>query len=180
MGKLLGFIVLAGLALGCGFSNSDIWGVLNRPPSRTFDRVLLSMLIPHYQGMLDMAEAYLPQAPNPQVRNWVQALIKDRKERLNEWKTLIQQLGGLEPTAEATMQGEMYKDWVNFREGQKSEKVHSVFASLMLTNHFSTVNMAKMVEARSRDPKIEKLAQALIATETAHLEKLQALLIRNQ
>lgn len=65
-------------------------------------------------------------------------------------------------------------------EGQKSEKVHSVFASLMLTNHFSTVNMAKMVEARSRDPKIEKLAQALIATETAHLEKLQVLLIRNQ
>lgn len=180
MRKLAGLIVLAGLALGCGFSNSDIWDVLNKSPSRNFDRVLISMLIPHYQGMLDMAEAYLPQAQNPQVRSWVQELIRDRKSRISEWKTLIQRLGGPEPTAEATMKGEMYKDWVNFREGQKTEKVHSVFASLMLTNHFSTVNIAKMVDARSRDPQIEKLAQTLIAGETARLEKLQILMIRGQ
>ncbi|WP_158531600.1 MULTISPECIES: DUF305 domain-containing protein [unclassified Meiothermus] len=180
MRKLAGLVVLIGSALGCGFSGSDIWEVLNRSPSRNFDRVLVSMLIPHYQGMLDMAEAYLPQAQDPQMRSWVQALIKERKERINEWKALLQQLGGLEPSAEATMKREMYKDWVNLRESQKSENVHSVFANLMLTNHFSTVNMAKMVEARSRNPKIAALAQSLIADETAHLEKLQALLIRSQ
>lgn len=180
MARLAGWMVLAGLALGCGFGSSDIWDVLNRSPSRNFDRVLLSMLIPHYQGMLDMAEAYLPQAPNPQVRSWVQALIEDRKVRIRQWKTLVQRLGGPEPTAEATMRGEMYKDWVAFRRGQKTERVHSVFASLMLTNHFSTVNIAQMVEARSRDPQIEKLAQALIADETDRLEKLQVLMIRGQ
>lgn len=53
------------------------------------DRHFASMMIPHHQGAIDMARAYLKVGKDPEIRKMAEKVIKDQEKEIGEFTAWI-------------------------------------------------------------------------------------------
>ena len=61
--------------------NRDMTGV---PMTGNPDRDFAAMMVPHHQGALDMARAYLQGGKDPEMRRMAEKTIQDQQKDINE------------------------------------------------------------------------------------------------
>ena len=61
--------------------NRDMVGA---PTTGNPDRDFAAMMIPHHQGALDMARAYLQEGKNPEMRRMAERTIQDQEKKIRE------------------------------------------------------------------------------------------------
>jgi uncharacterized protein (DUF305 family) len=52
------------------------------PPSGDIERDFVAMMVPHHQGAIDMAKAYLRHGRNPQLRRLAQEIIVTQQQEI--------------------------------------------------------------------------------------------------
>ena len=60
-------------------------------PTGDPDRDFLTMMIPHHQGAIDMAEVQLKHGKNPEVRAMAEKIISDQKREIAEMEKMLKQ-----------------------------------------------------------------------------------------
>jgi uncharacterized protein (DUF305 family) len=171
---ILGVVAL-GSALGCGFTSPVIWNLLTGNKGPAFDRVFLSMMIPHYQGLMEIQSAFLPQIRDPALQALVQESIAADKARI---ATFHSQLRGLHGEALKVMQTEMGKDIAVMKANLLvGKEPHSVFASLIMANSASATGMANLAKERSQNGQVLRIARELVGAEQLRTEQFQVWLI---
>lgn len=63
-------------------------GMVGAPMTGNPDRDFAAMMMPHHQGALDMASAYLQEGKDPEMRRMAERTIQDQQkdiEGLREW-----------------------------------------------------------------------------------------------
>ena len=50
------------------------------------DQDLVSMMMPHHQGAIDMARIYLRDGKDPEIRRMAQKIIADQEREIGEFK----------------------------------------------------------------------------------------------
>lgn len=174
---LLALALALGTALGCGFTNSQIWLAMREASNQSFDRVYLSMLVPHYASMHKLGEEYLPYAKDPAMKRWVEGMMADRKARLEEINRLLKGLGGEKPVSKEIMQIEMDTDLDQLSLELGKPGVHDAFARVVSTNLATSANLSQIALQRSKNKAVLELARRIRDGETGRAEQLQLLML---
>lgn len=73
---------------GMGMSMNGMTMMLNGKTGDDFDAAFLTMMVPHHQGAIDMAEAALTNAKHDEVKNLARDIIKSQQaeiDQMNLW-----------------------------------------------------------------------------------------------
>ncbi|RIH85764.1 hypothetical protein Mterra_01623 [Calidithermus terrae] len=177
LAPLLTLALALGTALGCGFTNSQIWLAMREASDPSFDRVYLSMLVPHYASMHKLGEEYLPYAKDPAMKRWVEGMMADRKARLEEINRLLKNLGGDKPVTKEIMQIEMDADLDQLSLDLGKPGVRDTFANVISTNLATSVNLSQIALQRSKNRAVLELARRVRDGETKRAEQLQLVML---
>ncbi|RIH85430.1 hypothetical protein [Calidithermus roseus] len=177
LAPLLTLALALGTALGCGFTNSQIWLAMREASDQSFDRVYLSMLLPHYEGMHKLGEEYLPYAKDPAMKRWVEGMMGDRKARLEEIGRLLESLGGGRPLIKEIMQIEMDADLDQLSLDLGKPSVRDTFANVISTNLATSVNLSQIALQRSKNRAVLEFARRIRDGETKRAEQLQLVML---
>ena len=177
MRLLASLVVMLGLSLGCGFTSPVIWNLLTSNKGPAFDQIFLSMMVAHYEGLLEIAISFLPQVRDPGLQSLLQQNIAADKARINGFRnqSRIMHLEALK-----VMQGEMSKDIAVLKANlEVGKEPISTFASLIMANSASATGMANLAKDRSLNAQVLKLARELVQAEQDRTEQIQVWLIEH-
>ncbi len=158
--------------------------------STEVDKTFIEMMIPHHQGAVEMAQMAVNQAKNPEVKKLAESIIKDQNREIQQMQTWYKQWYGTEvPTNNMNMQmhhgmGQEMMMVMQQQEMMDKEMMAALqnasnfdrkFLREMTNHHQMALMMAGMVVDSAVRPETRKLAQSVIQSQSAEIEKMQQL-----
>lgn len=143
---------------------------LGKLSGKAFDRTFLSMMIPHHQGAIDMANTALPAVNDPRVKSWANAVLADQQREIGQMNTLLKSYGG----PDSSMQGMMKKGMSGMASSVKnaSDKQRA-FVQGMIPHHGSAIDMANLALQKSSNASVLKLARDIIRSQAQEMYDFQ-------
>jgi uncharacterized protein (DUF305 family) len=150
-------------------------------------------MIPHHQQAVQMADLALIRSKRPEIRKLAQAIKKDQNseiEQMRTWyqawygkdvpvmvmnsETMMQMHSGMnQGMMDASMHQNMMSMKVNFETLKKASDFDKEFIHQMVSHHKMAVKMSQMLANKSKKPELNKLAQAIIKTQTVEINQMQ-------
>jgi uncharacterized protein (DUF305 family) len=158
--------------------------------STEVDKTFIEMMIPHHQGAVEMAQMAVNQAKNPEVKKLAESIIKDQNREVQQMQTWYKQWYGAQiPTNNMNMQmhhgmGQEMMMVMQQQEMMDKEMMAALqnasnfdrkFLREMTNHHQMALMMAGMVVDSAVRPETRKLAQSVIQSQSAEIEKMQQL-----
>lgn len=144
---------------------------------KAFDRAYLSMMIAHHQGAVNMARAVQGRVQDAQVKSWVANVIRDQTREINDMRTWLKPLGGID-TKRQTMMASGMQNMLTPLKAAKNPDV--AFVEGMLPHHASALNMANLALQRSNDPRVLKLSRDIIQAQANEMYAYRQWLARRR
>lgn len=172
------FLVSALLLLGLGLAQMNMdhskHGMSNLPnlnllSGAALDRAYLSLMIPHHQGAMDMADFILGKTKDARVKAWAGAILESRPGEIKQMLELLKPLGGLLPTGQDAMKMEMglMLDDLQLKGSDRA------FVEAMIAHHEWATDKAQIVLKKSKNPQVLGLAGAILSAQTQELGELK-------
>ena len=154
------------------------------------DKTFIEMMIPHHQGAVEMAQMAVNQAKNPEVKKLAESIIKDQNREVQQMQTWYKQWYGAQiPTNNMNMQmhhgmGQEMMMVMQQQEMMDKEMMAALqnasnfdrkFLREMTNHHQMALMMAGMVVDSAVRPETRKLAQSVIQSQSAEIEKMRQL-----
>ena len=158
--------------------------------STEVDKTFIEMMIPHHQGAVEMAQMAVNQAKNPEVKKLAESIIKDQNREVQQMQTWYKQWYGAQiPTNNMNMQmhhgmGQEMMMVMQQQEMMDKEMIAALqnasnfdrkFLREMTNHHQMALMMAGMVVDSAVRPETRKLAQSVIQSQSAEIEKMRQL-----
>ncbi|MBK1988253.1 DUF305 domain-containing protein [Sphaerospermopsis aphanizomenoides BCCUSP55] len=155
-------------------------GETNAMPQQQGDQHFLKMMVHHDQKTLKMADLAVQKAKNTQIKALATQIKADQTQEIEQLQALYKQLYATEVPADAMNcmvmgQGMAMKGMMNLESLQNAPNFDQEFLRKMIHHQQMSVNMAKKAAQTANVPQIRDLAQAIIKTQTAQIQKLQQL-----
>ena len=149
------------------------------------DRTFIEMMIPHHQGAVEMAKVAVKKAKSPEVKKLAESIIKDQNREIGQMRTWYKQWYGAEVPQMNNMQmhhgmgGMMtvmqHQEMMN-REMMVALKnaanFDREFLRQMTEHHEMALMMAGMVVDGGVHPETRKLADSIIKSQSAEINKM--------
>ena len=149
---------------------------LSKLTGKAFDRAMLSMMIAHHKGAVDMSKAVQARLKDPQVKRWAQAVIADQTKEINLMSAWLKGMGG----ADVAMQGAMAADMQRMVTPLKSARnPDRAFVQGMIPHHASALDMANLALQKSADLRVLKLARDIIKAQADEMYAFKQWLATN-
>ncbi len=154
------------------------------------DKTFIEMMIPHHQGAVEMAQMAVNQAKNPEVKKLAESIIKDQNREVQQMQTWYKQWYGAQiPTNNMNMQmhhgmGQEMMMVMQQQEMMDKEMIAALqnasnfdrkFLREMTNHHQMALMMAGMVVDSAVHSETRKLAQSVIQSQSAEIEKMRQL-----
>lgn len=171
-----------------GMDHSKMSGMNHRmdlgPANAEFDLRFIDGMTPHHQGAVAMAQEALQKSKRPEIKKLSQAIINAQNKEtaeMKQWRTAWYSSMGETPMAWHTQMGHS----MSMSEEQKKSMMMSMdlgaaddqfdlrFLNAMIPHHEGAVVMANDALSKSTRPEIKKLAQEIIASQTAEIKQMQ-------
>ena len=130
---------------------------------KDFNRAFLSMMIPHHQGAIDMAEMQLKMGKDAKVKQWARQIIKDQKKEIAEMQKLLATQGGMDEEMADQMTGMMEMPDMNGMD------VDRMFVQMMIPHHASAIHMAGMALEKSGNFEVLRLARDIVTAQSKEI-----------
>jgi uncharacterized protein (DUF305 family) len=156
-------------------------GETNTMPQQQGDQRFLNMMVHHDQKTLQMADLAIQKAKNPQIRALATEIKTEQTKEIAQLKALHKQLYSAElPAGTMNCMGMSMGmggmgGMMSLESLENSPNFDQEFLRRMIDHQQMSVKMAKKAAENANEPQIRNLAQAIIKTQTAQLEKLQQL-----
>jgi uncharacterized protein (DUF305 family) len=162
------------------------------------DQHFITMMIPHHEQAVQMADLALTRAKHPEIKQLAQAIKKDQVGEIQQMRTWYKAWYGKEVPAMAMnrqqmmrmhqstigqgsnqgmMQMSMNHDMkgmeVDLEALKNATDFDKEFIRQMIPHHQMAVKMGQMVFSKTTKPEIRKLAQSIIKTQTAQISQMQ-------
>lgn len=139
---------------------------------RDFDRAFYSLMIPHHQSSIDMAEKVLENPHDAQVETWARQLVSQQKKEIDEMRHALDSVGGSDRELERQACSKM-AGMVAMQQNDRD------FVSMMIPHHQSGIRMAQCAEARTDNPELLAFANKMITQEKKEIQQFQNWLDRH-
>lgn len=126
---------------------------------KDFNRAFLSMMIPHHQGAIDMAEMELKVGQDPKVKQWARQIIQDQKKEIAAMQKLLATQGGMDEEMADQMKSMMEMPDM---QGMNPDKM---FVQMMIPHHASAIHMAGMALEKSGNFEVLRLARDIVTAQ---------------
>jgi YVTN family beta-propeller protein len=144
------------------------------------------MMIPHHQGAVDMAKAYLPHAKDPALRRLAEEItveqpqeIKTMQLRLAMARSASSQTAstpidaGANSDFTATLMQSMSTMDLEMMAAHMTGNPDHDFAAMMIPHHQGAINMAEPFLLHGKDPVLRRLANEIVVTQAQELDVMR-------
>jgi uncharacterized protein (DUF305 family) len=149
-----------------------------------YDLRFIDGMTPHHQGAIAMAQDVLKHSQRPELKKLAQEIIQAQEKeiaQMKEWRkawypNADEKLMMWHPEANhmMTMTPEVRKNMMMSMDlGSADAKFDLRFLDAMIPHHEGALVMAKDAIAKSKRPEIQKLAQDILSSQQAEIDKMQ-------
>ncbi len=149
-----------------------------------FDLDFATMMIPHHQSAVEMAEMYLPKGKDEKIKSMAQNIIASQKKEIDELKVLIANHNTAGKKDEHADKGHgdgehnelmqaMNTMMDKMKSMQMSGDADKDFATMMIPHHESAVMMAQNEISHGKHFDLKKMAQKIIRDQKAEIKEFQ-------
>jgi uncharacterized protein (DUF305 family) len=153
------------------------------------DVAFAQMMIPHHQQAVEMADLALEQAQSPEVLALAQQIQGAQQPEIDEMTTWLQDWGAPVPTSEAAVDhtghdmggmsggtGMMSAEQMDDLAAASGAEFDQMWLDMMIVHHEGAIAMSRQVLDTTSDPRVERMAQAIIDGQTAEITTMQQLI----
>lgn len=159
------------------------------------DGAFITTMIPHHESAIEMAEVALERGERPEIRELAEGIVAAQDAEIAELDSIHRDLFGtpaaegehgtlgmgMEETGmdmeemgmeemgmeETGMEGEM-------AELESAEQFDRTFIDMMVPHHQSAIRMARVELESGEDPRLMRIADAIVAAQSGEIEQMNA------
>lgn len=154
------------------------------PANAEFDLHFIDGMTPHHQGAIVMAQEALQKSKRPEIKKLAQGIINAQnkeKTQMSQWRTAWYPNMGATPMAwqskmghSMSMSEEQKKSMMMTMDLGKADAEFDLrFLNAMIPHHEGAVVMANDALAKSKRPKVQKLAKEIIVSQQAEIDQMK-------
>ncbi|MBW4473271.1 MAG: DUF305 domain-containing protein [Stenomitos rutilans HA7619-LM2] len=154
------------------------------PADANFDLRFIDAMTPHHEGAVVMAKEAQQKSKRPEIQKLAAGIIKAQKNEIAEMKQWRQSWYPKAPTAPmawhadmkhmmAMSEGQMKGMMMNMDLGTADGQFDLRFLNAMIPHHEGAIVMAKDVLSKSKRPEVKQLAQAIINSQQAEINRMK-------
>ncbi|MGW5420527.1 DUF305 domain-containing protein [Streptomyces sp. NPDC003943] len=144
------------------------------------DVMFAQMMIPHHEQALEMAKLADTRAQDPEIKKIVGDVEKAQDPEIRKMKSWLKSWGKPESMGGGghSMGGMMTDQEMKDLAAAKGKGFDRKFAELMIAHHEGAVSMAKTEQQSGSDPEAKRVADDVVRTQTAEIDRLKQILAR--
>lgn len=139
------------------------------------DAMFISMMIPHHQAALDMAEVVIRRGSDPEVRAIARRIVDDQRAEIAEMRDLYRTAFGGDPPSMPAGHGMMMGMGMDAATLESAPEPDRAFLGAMIPHHAGAILMADAVLAGDPRPEVADLARRIIAAQAKEIGEMQAM-----
>lgn len=136
---------------------------------KEFEVAYINQIIPHHQGALEMAQAVVDRAPNPEVREAAARIIEDQEREIGELTAFLRDAYGQEVSPDERMA--MDPSMNDQMETADPAMAEQMFLLGMREHHESAVQMGEIVLQKAQSQPLLDQARTMVDSQRAEQEE---------
>jgi uncharacterized protein (DUF305 family) len=153
------------------------------------DVAFAQMMIPHHQQAVEMADLALDKAESAEVLALAEQIQGAQQPEIDEMTAWLQDWGAPVPTSEAAVDhsghdmggmgagtGMMSAEQMDDLAAASGAEFDQMWLDMMIVHHEGAIAMSRQVLDTTSDPRVERMAQAIIDGQTAEIATMQQLI----
>jgi uncharacterized protein (DUF305 family) len=139
------------------------------------DKAFIDAMVPHHQGAIVMARVALENAEHEEIRDLSRNIVLTQQAEIGELKAIKKEEFGtsnvpMEMSSEQMRGMGMMMDPQSLAEENPFDRA---FIDAMIPHHRSAIEMAKVANQESENPRIKELAGNIVSTQKAEIEQMR-------
>ena len=150
------------------------------------DITFVTQMKPHHESAIDMAELAATRADSADVKELAEQIVAAQDPEIQQMDAMAAAWGvdpagggsmpGMDMGGGSDMGGMDMSEEMTKLESLSGEEFDRRFLTAMTEHHRSAVEMAKVELAQGQNPQAKQMATDIVASQTAEIEKMTALL----
>jgi uncharacterized protein (DUF305 family) len=139
------------------------------------DKAFIDAMVPHHQGAIVMARVALENAEHEEIRELSRNIVSTQQAEIGELKAIKKEEFGtsnvpMEMSSEQMRGMGMMMDPQSLAEENPFDRA---FIDAMIPHHRSAIEMAKVANQESENPRIKELAQNIMSAQKGEIEQMR-------
>ena len=159
-------------------------GINGSPMVNNLDQHFIEQMIPHHEGVIEMAKLAQERSKRPEILTLAKAIIQSQSKEITQMQTWYQNWYGTEVPVNSTvgmgmgrgmMHGGMMGGQTSDIESLKNAaNFDEAFLQEMIPHHQMAVMMAQMLLSGSNRPEMKQLGQDIITAQEAEIGQMRS------
>ena len=139
------------------------------------DEHFIDAMVRHHQGAIEMAEVALDNAEHEEIKDLSRNIISTQQSEIGELKSIKQEAFGTSQVPMEMSQRQMRSMgmMMNPQHLAQSKPFDEVFIDAMIPHHQSAIEMAKVANHESENPRIKELAGNIASAQKREIEQMK-------
>ncbi|MDQ3662189.1 MAG: DUF305 domain-containing protein [Actinomycetota bacterium] len=138
------------------------------------DRAFIDAMVPHHQGAIAMAEVALKNVEHEEIKELSRNIVSTQQSEIEELKSIKEEEFGTS-NVPMEMSPEQMRGMGMMMDPQQlanQKPFDEAFIDAMIPHHQSAIEMAKVADEDSENPKIKELAQNIMSDQQREIEQM--------
>ena len=139
------------------------------------DKAFINAMVPHHQGAIEMAEVALENAEHDEIRELSRNIVSTQQSEIGELKAIKTEEFGTSDVPMEMSSGQMRGMGVMMdpQSLANKEPFDEAFIEAMIPHHRSAVEMAKVANRESENPRIKDLAKNIVSAQEREIAQMK-------
>jgi uncharacterized protein (DUF305 family) len=139
------------------------------------DRRFIDAMVPHHQGAIAMAQVALKNAEHEQIKELSRNIVSTQQAEIEELKAIKKEVFGTSgvPMDMSPQQMRSMGMMMNPQHLAQSKPFDKAFIGAMIPHHQSAIEMAKVADKESENPRIKELAVNIVSAQEREIEQMR-------
>ncbi|MEU2035379.1 DUF305 domain-containing protein [Nocardia amamiensis] len=144
------------------------------------DVTFLQMMYPHHAQAVQMADMVPSRSQNQQLLDLAAGIKAAQQPEMTQISALLQQFGKPAPSENhgtmPDMPGMMSPESMASLQSMSGSEFDRMWLSMMIEHHRGAIEMAQTELANGENPEARRLAEKVISTQQAEIDKMEGML----
>jgi uncharacterized protein (DUF305 family) len=140
------------------------------------DRRFIDAMVPHHQGAIAMAEVALENAEHEEIKELSRNIVSTQQSEIEELKSIKKAEFGTSdvPMEMSSKQMQGMGVMMDPQSLADKEPFDEAFIEAMIPHHRSAIEMAKVANRESENPRIKELAGDIVSGQKGEIEQMRS------
>jgi uncharacterized protein (DUF305 family) len=140
------------------------------------DRRFIDAMVPHHQGAIAMAQVALKNAAHEEIKKLSRNIVSTQQDEIQELKTIKKEEFGTSHVP-MEMNSKQMRGMGMMMDPQAladENPFDEAFIDAMIPHHRSAIEMAKVANQESENPRIKELAGSIVTAQQGEIEQMRS------